>query len=55
MVKSSCNAEDWGSIPGLGKVPGEREWLPSLVSLLGEFIDRGACCNSRGVARVGHD
>ena len=25
---SACNAGDLGSIPGLGRSPGEGEWLP---------------------------
>ena len=26
--ESACNAGDLGSIPGLGRSPGEGEWLP---------------------------
>ena len=36
----ACNARDQGSIPG--KIPWRREWLPTLVFLSGEFMDRGA-------------
>ena len=36
-VKNTCNAEDPGSIPGVGKVPWKREWLPTPVFLPGEF------------------
>ena len=33
---SACNAEDQGSIPGLGQDSLEKEWLPTPVFLLGE-------------------
>ena len=33
---------DTGSIPGSGRSPGERAWLPTLVFLPGESMDRGA-------------
>ena len=33
--ESTCNAEDLGWIPGVGKVP-RREWLPTSVFLPGE-------------------
>ena len=35
--ESVCNTEDLGSIPGLGRFPWRREWLPTLVFLTGEF------------------
>ena len=35
--ESACNVGDLGLIPGLGRSPGEREWLPTLVFWLGEF------------------
>ena len=35
--ESACNAGDQGSIPGLGKIPWRREWLPTPVFLPGEF------------------
>ena len=36
MVKeSACNAGDLGSIPGLGRFPWRRAWLPTPVLLLG--------------------
>ena len=35
--ESTCNAGDLGLIPGLGRSPGEREWLPTSVFLPGEF------------------
>ena len=34
--KSACNAGDLGSIPGVGKIPWRREWLPTPVFLPGE-------------------
>ena len=33
----SCDAEDPGSIPGLGRSPGERNGLPTPVFLPGKF------------------
>jgi len=35
--ESACNTEDWSSIPGLGKIPWRREWLPTPIFLPGEF------------------
>ena len=35
--ESAYNAGDLGSVPGLGRSPGEREWLPMPVFLPGEF------------------
>ena len=35
--ESACNAGDLGLIPGSGRSPGEREWLPTPVFLPGEF------------------
>ena len=35
--ESAYNAEDPGSIPGSGRHPGEREWLPTPAFLPGEF------------------
>ena len=34
---SACSAGDLGSIPGSGRYPGERKWLPTPVFLPGEF------------------
>ena len=36
-VKNACNAEDLGSIPGLGKSPWRKEWLPTPVLWPGEL------------------
>ena len=33
---SACNAGDSGSIPGLGRSPGDRKWQPTPVFLPGE-------------------
>ena len=37
----SCNAGDTGSVPGLGRCPGERNDNPHQYSCLGNLIDRG--------------
>ena len=43
MVKSlPANVEDMGSIPGLGKSPGEGNSSPLQYSCLGNPMDRGA-------------
>ena len=34
--ESTCNAGDLGSIPGWGRSPGERNWLPTPVFWPGE-------------------
>ena len=44
--ESACNAGDLGSIPGLGRSPGEGKGSPLQYSGLE---------NSRGLQRVGHD
>ena len=40
--ESACNAEDVGSIPGLGRSPGERKGYPLQYSCLENSMDRGA-------------
>ena len=40
--ESACNARDLGSIPGLGKSPGEGNGNPIQYSCLGNPMDRGA-------------
>ena len=40
--KCACNAGDLGSIPGLGRSPGEGNGNPLLCSCLGNPMDRGA-------------
>ena len=37
VKKSACSVEDSGSIPGLLRSPGRREWQPPPVFLPGEF------------------
>ena len=40
--ESACKAGDLGSIPGLGKSPGERNGYPLQCSCLENSMDRGA-------------
>ena len=40
--ESTCNARDMGSIPGLGRSPGEGNGSPLQYSCLGDPMDRGA-------------
>ena len=40
--ESACKAEDLGSIPGLGRPPGEGNGYPLQYSGLENSIDRGA-------------
>ena len=40
--ESACSAEDLGSIPGLGRCPGEGNSYPLQYSHLGNSMDRGA-------------
>ena len=52
--ESACNGEDLGSIPGLGRSPGEENGNP-LVSCLENFMDRAAVGYSPlGSQRVEH-
>ena len=54
--ESACNAGDLGSIPGLGRSPGEGNGNPLQHSCLENPMDRGAWqATVHGVARVGHD
>ena len=41
LVKKTCNAGDLGSIPGLGRSPGERNGYPLQYSGLENSMDRG--------------
>jgi len=41
-VKPTCNAGDMGSIPGLGRFPGEGNGNQLQYSCLGNSMDRGA-------------
>ena len=40
--ESACNARDMGSIPGLGRSPGEGNGYPLQYSCLENSMDRGA-------------
>ena len=42
MVKNACNAGDSGSVPALGRSPGERNGNPLQYSYLENSLDRGA-------------
>ena len=54
--ESACSAGDLGSIPGLGRSPGEGNGNPLQYSCLENPMDRGAWwATVHGVARVGHD
>ena len=54
---SVYNVRDLGSIPGLGRFPGEGNGNPLQYSCLENPLDRGAWCKllSMGLQRVGHD
>ena len=52
--ENSCNAGDAGSIPGLGRSPGERSGSPFQYSCLENPMDRGAWwATVHGVAKSG--
>ena len=54
--ESARNAEDPGSIPGLGRSPGEGNGNSLQYSCLGNPMDGGAYrLQSMGSQRVGHD
>ena len=54
--ESACNAGDLGSIPGLGRSPGEGNGNPLQYSCLENPMDGGVWqATVHGVARVGHD
>jgi len=46
--ESACSAGDMGSVPGLGRSPGDGIGYPLQYSCLENFMDRGAC---HGVAK----
>ena len=54
---SVYNVRDLGSIPGLGRVPGEGNGNPFQYSCLENLMDGGAWCRllSMGSQRVRHD
>ena len=41
--ESACNAGDGGSLPGLGRFPGEGNGNPCQYSCQGNPMDRGTC------------
>ena len=54
--ESACNAGDLGSVPGLGRSPGEGNGNPLQYSCLENPMDIGAWqATVHGVKRVGHD
>ena len=55
--ESACNAGDWGSIPGSGRSPGERQGNPTPVFLPGEspWREEPGLLPSMGSQRVGYD
>ena len=54
--ESACSVGNPGSIPGLGRSPGERNGNPLQYSCLENPMDRGAWqATVHGVARVRHD
>ena len=54
--ESACSAGDLGSIPGLGRSPGEGNGNSLQYYCLESPIDRGAWwVTVHGVTRVGHD
>ena len=53
--ESACNAGDLGSIPGLGKSPGEGNGNPLQYCYLENAMDRGAWqATVQGSKKVGH-
>ena len=59
--ESTCNVGDLGSVPGLGRSPGEGNGYLLQYSCLENFMDRGAWWGvawteeSVGLQTVGHD
>ena len=55
--ESACSAGDLGSIPRLGRSPGEGNGYPLQYSCLENSMDRGVwrVIQSMGSQRVGHD
>ena len=41
VKESACNAEDLGSVPGLGRPPGEENGSSLQYFFLENFLDRG--------------
>ena len=57
VKKSARNVGDPGSIPGLGRFPWRREWLPTLVFLPGDSHGQRSLVGygPQGHNRVRHD
>ena len=56
LVANAGDAEDGGSIPGLRRTPGGRNYNPLQYSYLENPMNRGAfVLFSIGLQRVGHD
>ena len=53
--ESACSTGDPGSIPGLGRSPGEGNGNPLQYPWLENLMDTGAWWASMGSQRVGHD
>ena len=54
--ESACHVGDLGSIPGLGRLPGEKHGNPLQYSCLENSMDRGAWqATVHGVAKSQHD
>ena len=53
--ESACNAGGPGSIPGLGRYPGEGNDYPLQYSCLEDSMDKGDWLQSMGLQRVGQD
>ena len=53
--ESTCNTRDAGSVPGLGRCPGERNGNPLQYSYLEDSMVRGTWLPSMDLERVGHD
>ena len=53
--ETACNAGDPGSIPGLGRYPGERKGNPLQYSCLENSKYQRSLVGSHGVSRVGHN
>ena len=51
--ESGCNAGDLGSIPGLGRSPGEGNGNPLQYSCLENPMDRAWWATAHGVAKSG--
>ena len=53
--ESACDVGDTGSIPGLGRSPGERNGYPLQYSCLGNSMNRGSWLQFTRLQRFGND